>query len=379
MRAKDENTLRIELKRTVDPSYDLMLNIDFPDVAADLKKRSETEKKFKGRYAIITDFNVGPLYAAELRSELSKCGIDAKVFTFGAGEEFKRWETAGMLLNQMAAAGYGKDTIIIALGGGVVGDTAGFSASVMRRGVAYAGVPTSTLAMADSAIGGKTAVDLDAGKNLAGRIEQPSAVYFIRRTLETLDPRHYRSGIGEVVKHGVIRDDELFCYLEKNAHLVLNQDADALNYIARKNCWIKGQVVEKDPDEELGLRKILNFGHTPGHAIETLSGYQLTHGESVAIGMMVSGRVAVMMGTGLTYDDVDRIGAALQQYGLPITVPRDMPDEDIVKKMFVDKKVRGGKLMFCLPSGIGTMHPFGERYVTPVSEKIVLAALGNSR
>ncbi len=373
MKKTSPGVVRLELVKPVDLSYDLVFNKDFSEIPSDMRKRGMTN-----RIAVITDKQVGAIYAGELTSALASEGLDAKVFAFDPGEENKTWDNSGSLLNQMGHAGYGRDTIIIALGGGVVGDTAGFVAAVTRRGVPYIQIPTSTLAMADSAIGGKTGVDLEAGKNLAGAFKHPSIVYFVMRALETLDPRHFRAGFAETIKHGVIRDRELFSYLEKNSHLLLNRDKAALEYITEKNCIIKGTVVELD-DEEGGLRKILNFGHTVGHAVEALSDYQLPHGECVSIGAMAAGRIAIAMGTGFTEQDLERMGAVFQVFGQPITIPDYIDTLDILKKTRVDKKAEGGQAKYCLATGIGEMHPFGGKYSVLVDPEIAARAIDDSR
>jgi 3-dehydroquinate synthase len=373
MKKTSPGVVRLGLVKTVDLSYDLVFDKDFSGIPADLRKRGMTD-----RIAIITDKQVGGIYAGELSSALASEGLEAMVFPFEPGEEYKTWDTAGMLLNQMGHAGYGRDTIIIVLGGGVVGDTGGFVAAVTRRGVPLIQIPTSTLAMADSAIGGKTAVDLEAGKNLAGAFKHPAIVYFIMRTLDTLSPRHLRAGFSETIKHGVIRDAELFSYMEKNAHLLLDKNRQALEYIAEKNCMIKGTVVELD-DEEGGLRKILNFGHTVGHAVEALSGYKLPHGECVAIGSMVAGRIAIAMKTGFTEHDLERMGTVFQAYDQPITVPDYVKTPDILKKTRVDKKAEKGQAKYCLATGIGEMHPFGGSYSVLVDPEVAAKAIDMSR
>ncbi len=365
--------LRINLVRTIDESYDLVLDTDFPEIAADLKKRDFTRK-----FGIVTDTKVGPLYAGELQAALKSEGLEAEVFAFEEGEPNKTWDTTGRILNKMVKAKYGRDSGIIALGGGVVGDVGGFAASVTRRGVPCVQIPTSTTALADSAIGGKTGVDLEEGKNLAGRIVQPVIVYFVFRTLDTLDDRNYRSGLAETVKHGVIQSKELFEYMEKNAHLILGRNRDALTYITEMNCMVKGTVVEIDPDEE-GLRRILNYGHTVGHAVETLSSYKLTHGEAVAIGTVPAGRLAIMLGTGFTEDDLERNIALFEKLGFSTKIPGYIPTADIVKKTGMDKKAKDGKARYCMASGPGSMCEFGGAYATHVEPEMAAEAIEMSR
>ena len=373
MKKLNNKAIRIVLKRQIDESYDLVFDVDFPAITADLKK-----KGFCKKLAIITDTNVGPIYANSLKSALKSKGFDAKVFTFKAGEKNKTWETCGQLLNQMAKARYGRDSCVIALGGGVVGDVAAFVASVTRRGTPCIQIPTSNLAMVDSSIGGKTGVDLEAGKNLAGTIAQPAAVYFNFKLIEELGRRAYASGLAETVKYGVIYDDKLFSYMEKNISNILKRERKSLAHITKQSCWAKGAVVEKDPNEK-GLRMILNYGHTVGHAIEKLSNYNLMHGECVSIGMMAAGRIAIALKTGFTEKDLKRQRDLLEKFGLPITIPKNIQTKKIIKATSIDKKAKSGKARYTLPSGIGKMSRFGGEYVTPVKNSIVAKAIKQSR
>lgn len=373
MKQLNDNVMRIVLKREIDESYNLLFDVGFPEIAVDIKKRG-----FCKKLAIVTDTNVGSIYAKKLKSILNSKGFDAKVFTFKAGEKNKTWKTGGELLNQMAKAKYGRDSCIISLGGGVVGDVAAFVASVTRRGVPCVQIPTSNLAMVDSSIGGKTGVDLEAGKNLAGTIAQPAVVYFNFKILEGLGKRTYRAGLAEIVKYGVIHDSGLFKYMEKNADLILKRDMKALSHITKKSCWIKGTVVEKDPDEK-GLRMILNYGHTVGHAVEKLSNYKLPHGECVSIGMMAAGSVAIALKTGFTKKDLERQGALLEKLGLPVKIPKNISTKKIIEATSIDKKAKEGKVRYCLASGIGKMSRFGGAYVTPVKVSIAAKAINQTR
>ena len=373
MKSTGKNILRINLKREVDNSYNLIFNISFREIAKDLKK-----KGFCKKLAVITDTNVGPLYSKSLKSALKKQEFDAKVFMFKAGEKNKTWETCGAILNQMAKQKFGKDSCIIALGGGVVGDVAAFIASVTRRGTPCIQIPTTNLAMVDSSIGGKTGVDLKAGKNLAGTICQPAAVYFNFDILNNLGNMTYSSGLAETVKYGVIYDKKLFNYLGKNTNKILKKERKALIKITKDSCWIKGVVIEKDP-YETGLRMILNYGHTAGHAIEKLSNYSLQHGEAISIGMMVAGRIAIALKTGFTKKDLERQESLLKKLNLPTKVPKNISTKRIIEATSIDKKAKGGKARYCLPKTIGKMKKFSGLYVTPVNDRIVAKAIENSR
>src|SRR3989338_6735942 len=250
----DGNTMRVYLKREIDDSYDLVFGTGlFPQIAKDLKK-----SPIGSRYAIITDSNVGPLHAGSLEEALRREGIPVHTFSFEAGESHKTIDSCMEMMGKMSRMNYGRDSAILALGGGVVGDIAGFMAAIFNRGVPYIQIPTTVLAQADSSIGGKTAVDTDYGKNLVGAFKQPVRVYIDVATLRTLSDRVYRSVLAETVKHGIIRDEAFFRYLQENSGQVIKQSIDSSLYIARNNCRIKRDVVEVDPDEMV-LRKILNY------------------------------------------------------------------------------------------------------------------------
>ena len=372
------DTMRVSLKREIDDSYDLVFGINlFPQIAQDLKK-----SPIGSKYAIITDSNVRPLYAESLEDALRTEGIPAHTFSFEAGEQHKTIDSCMKMMGEMSRMKYGRDSAILALGGGVVGDVAGFMAAIFNRGVPYIQIPTTVLAQADSSIGGKTAVDTDYGKNLVGVFKQPVRVYIDVETLRTLTDREYRSGLAETVKHGIIRDEAFFRYLQENSGLILEQSADSSLYIARNNCRIKGDVFEVDPDEK-GLRKILNYGHTTGHAIEKLSvdsfesgknTNYLLHGEAVAIGMMVAGRIAIALGY-FSQSDLRQQEQSLKIFGLPVVVPNEMPNESIIEITSRDKKVRDGKAQYVLPVSIGKMNEFNGAYATYVTNDIVMEAL----
>lgn len=375
--------IRISLKKIEkDNSYDIIFGNGFFDrIASDLKTL-----KLGYKHAIITDSNVGPLYAGSLEEALRREGVNVNTFTFEAGEHNKTIDTCMKVIGGMSKNGYGRDSAIIALGGGVVGDVAGFMAAIFNRGIPYVQIPTTVLAQADSSIGGKTAVDTEYGKNLVGRIEQPKRVYIDVATLQTLPDREYRSGLAEIVKHGIILDRNFFYDLQRYRRMITVKDAAIAIWIAWMNCGIKGDVVEKDPDEK-GLRKILNYGHTAGHAVETLSVDRfesgkstdyLLHGEAVSIGMMVAGRIAVALDY-FAEAALNEQEEALRAFGLPVTIPDNIPDEKIIELLSRDKKAREGKAQFVLPVSMGQMHEFGGNYATPVDTKVVLEALQHTR
>lgn len=366
------NRMRINLERNIDESYDIVFGEGlFPSIGEELKDMK------LGRYAIITDSNVGKLYGDDLKKVLRGNNVSTELFTFKAGEKSKNIGTCMEIMGEMSKNKYVRDSAILALGGGVVGDMAGFMAAIFNRGVPYIQIPTTVLAQADSSIGGKTAVDTEYGKNLVGAFKQPEKVYIDVSTLNTLPDKEFKSGLAETLKHGVIQDSEFLDFLDINHMQIMKRLPDYMEYIAKKNCEIKGNVVEQDPHEK-GIRRILNYGHTVGHAIEKLSGYKLTHGEAVAIGMMVAGRIASYIG-GLDPAYVEMQERALDNMDLPTKIPKEISDEEIIELTSMDKKAKDGKARYVLPSKLGEMNNFHGTYATYVHNDIVSAALKATR
>jgi 3-dehydroquinate synthase len=306
------------------------------------------------RYALITDSNVGPLYAEKVLDQLEKGTAD--VLTIPSGESHKTRENWALLTDQMLAKKYGRDTVVIALGGGVVGDLAGFVAATFMRGIPVVQIPTTLVAMVDASIGGKTAVDTPAGKNLVGAFHPPAAVLVDPQLLATLPLREMRAGFAEIVKHGVIADGVYLREVASEASEMLSAGGSAsdrmLSLIVR-SVEIKAEIVSRDEREE-GLRKTLNFGHTIGHAIELVSGYSLLHGEAVAIGMVLESRLAEQIGVAKA-GTAATIVKALQSAGLPTDLPTGFQSEEVIEAMKSDKKGVSGKTRFALPLRVGAM------------------------
>ena len=364
---------RVLLNKVVNDSYHIYFGENlFPDIVEDL---SEDRK-----YIIITDTNVGKLHANRLDVLIRQGGrgITCGIFCFEAGEENKTIENCVKIADEMLRFKFGRDTTVIAVGGGVVGDLAGFVASMFNRGIPYIQVPTTVIAQADASVGGKTAVNTKHGKNHLGAFKQPEAVYIDVTTLNTLPSLHFRSGLAETVKHGVTRDRIFFGQLEEWAKKGLREIKDNYLTIARKNCAIKGKVVEKDPHEK-GLRRVLNYGHTVGHAVEKLREYRLTHGEYVSIGMMVAGRIAVALKTGFTEEDLERQRRVLKKFRLRTSIPANISNEEIMRVTTTDKKAKNNEARYCLPSRIGRMCEFDGEWATHVRDYIVKYALNESR
>lgn len=287
-----------------------------------------------------------------LSKALSRAGLEFTFHLIADTEESKSVQVAFRLINELARFDKNRRTFIIAFGGGVVGDVAGFLASIYKRGIPYIQIPTTLLAQVDSAIGGKTAVDLLQGKNLVGAFYQPRLVYSDVVLLKTLSRRQLRCGLAEVIKYGIIRDRNLFSYLEKNYAAVLGLKEKALEFIVTRSSCIKAQVVEKDEKETLGLRTILNFGHTIGHAIEAASGYKsYQHGEAIALGMLVavgiSEKLKLLKGAA-----PERIEKLIRVLGLPAKI-KGLSLDSIIKAHYRDKKFIGQRNRFVLITGLG--------------------------
>lgn len=266
------------------------------------------------------------------------------------GEVSKHINTVIAIIEELEKGFFGRDTLIVALGGGTVGDIAGFAASIFKRGVKFVQVPTTTVAQADSSVGGKTGVDSSISKNAFGAFWQPEAVFIDVETLLTLDDRQYRAGLIEGVKHALIADSEYFEFYEKNIDAILKRDLEILEDIAFKNCSIKAAVVAKDPTEK-NLRRILNYGHTIGHAVETASGFEILHGEAVAIGIIGAAMIEEDMGHGL--GRIGRIEEILRKLGVPVRIPPEIDKKQLINLVKYDKKAVNQWPKFVLLEKIG--------------------------
>ena len=324
------------------------------------------------RYVIVADDTVDAHYGARVRASFA--GAAPVVLRVPPGESHKTRETWARLTDEMLAAGCGRDTTVVALGGGVVGDLAGFVAATFMRGVPVVQVPTTLLAMIDAALGGKTGVDTPAGKNLVGAFHQPSAVIADPEALATLPLQHLRAGAAEAIKHGVITDA---AYFERTAAalpaLLHDPAGDAMHELIIGSITIKAGVVLGD-ERERGMRKILNFGHTLGHAVETASDYRLLHGEAVAIGMVLEATLAETIGVA-TAGTAARIRDVVARTGLPTTPPPALAPEHLVAITRTDKKARGGAVEYALPLTIGTMAGADAEWSVRVRDDDVLAVL----
>ena len=326
----------------------------------------------RGRHAlIVSDSQVAPLYAQRVQAALAAARPDAKIalHVFEAGEASKTLANFSGVIDALAALGATRDACIYALGGGVVGDLAGFAAACWMRGIDVVQLPTTLLAMVDSSVGGKTAVDIAQGKNLVGAFHPPCAVIADTAALRTLPPRELRAGFAEVIKYGAIVDAPFLDWLDADADGLLAGDDAVLAEAIARSCAHKAAIVERDPFER-GERALLNFGHTFGHAIETEQGYGgLNHGEAVAVGMVLAARLSTLLGLADAADG-ERLRALLARFGLPTTLPPDLDPAALVARMRLDKKAQGSGLRFVLWNGAGKA-----RVVADVAEARVLDAL----
>lgn len=317
-----------------------------------LEDRAVFAAHVKGRSAIVvTNATVAPLYASRLESTLAAVGAKPLRVTLPDGEEHKTWETLDRLFAELLHARIGRSAVLVALGGGVVGDMAGFAAASYQRGIAYLQVPTTLLAQVDSSVGGKTAINHALGKNMVGAFHQPVAVVADTATLATLPPREYASGLAEVVKYGAIFDAQFLGWIEANRDGLARREPSALAHAIRRSCEIKADIVAQD-ERESGARALLNFGHTFGHAIESAAGYgTILHGEAVAMGMVLAARFSAKLGR-IPADASARLESLLTYLGLPVAPPR-FASKTWLEFMGRDKKNEDGRITLILLDAIG--------------------------
>lgn len=311
------------------------------------------ELGIRGKVAVVTNPRVDRLYGAIVRRSLRKAGYRPLIIRVPDGERYKTLKTVSRIYDFLVRNRFERNSTLLALGGGVIGDLAGFAAATFLRGIAVVQVPTTLAAQVDASIGGKTGVDHPKGKNLIGAFHQPREVFIDTRVLDTLTLREFISGLGEVIKYGMIADEAFFAYLEDNIEKILKREPAVMEYIVRRSCAIKAEVVGKD-EREGELRKILNYGHTFAHALETATGYRkFLHGEAVAMGMVF----AAHLGLGLGMGDPPMLGRLvdlIRRAGLPVSLPK-IKTADILSGMALDKKVSGGRIHFVLARKIGSV------------------------
>jgi 3-dehydroquinate synthase len=363
------------------------LGLDVQNISVDLKERSYRivigtkilqklglrVKEFRpSKVAVISNTTIFPIYRDTLLKSLREYNIDPSVLLLPDGEEYKDFLWSYYLHGQLLKSRFDRNSLLIALGGGVVGDITGFVASTYMRGIRCIQVPTSLLAQVDSSVGGKTGVNHPLGKNMIGAFYQPSLVMIDIDTLRTLPKREFYAGMAEIIKYGIIADRTLFDFLKTNKEGILSLGDDIIKVIQR-SCEIKADVVSKD-EKESGMRAILNFGHTIGHAIETITGYKrFLHGEAIGIGMCAAADLAVKMGV-FQKSDLTLIKDLVRMYQLPSDIPEDINVSEIISAMEIDKKVKAGKLRFVLPESIGIV-----KIMEDVDRKLIREALESNK
>ena len=310
-----------------------------------------SENNPSSRFAIITNPTVNSLFGKEVSGSLAEAGLEHSIIEVPDSESSKSLEVANGIYSRLSDAGFDRDSCVIGLGGGVVGDLAGFVAATYMRGIRLVQIPTTLLAQADSAIGGKSGVNMPQGKNLVGAFHQPSMVISDVATLITLPDRDYRSGLAEVLKYGMILDEGFFGDLERDSDIILRRDGESLERVVARCSRLKASIVEQD-ERERGKRLLLNFGHTLGHALEAASGYGYRHGEAVALGMLFAASVSVDSGT-LAQRDLDRLAELISRFCLPTRIGREVDPGEVLAFMGSDKKRSGGRLRLVLPTRVG--------------------------
>lgn len=328
------------------PIYDIVYTTDFTLLADEISKLSENQR----RICIVTDTNVEPLYAKAVKEVLENIATKVTVFSFPAGEENKTLDTVKSLYTHLIEEGYDRKDLLVALGGGVVGDLTGYSAATYLRGIDFVQIPTTLLSQCDSSIGGKTGVDFDGYKNMVGAFKMPKLVYMNLSVLSSLSDRQFFSGFAEVMKSALIKDEEFYNWLIEMMYEICEKDPETLKTMIYNSCNIKRMVVEKDPTEK-GERALLNLGHTIGHAIEKAKGFELLHGECVALGCVAAAYISWHHKM-LSMEEFYEIRDMFVPFYLPISVD-DVDAEQILKLTKSDKKMSSGKIKFVLLKKIG--------------------------
>ena len=361
------NRIKVNLDRKTSASYEIYMGENIVDRMGLII----TKNNWASRYIIITDSNVLPLHGERVRATLREMDLRVNMIDFPAGEGSKNIQTGLYMVSRMIDLGADRTSALIALGGGVVGDITGFIASIYMRGIPYIQVPTTLLAQVDSSIGGKTGIDLSEGKNILGTFYQPKGVFMDLAFLKTLTSREFGTGLAEIVKYGIIDDPELLNFLEGEAEAIRNRDMGLLEEIVARSCRIKKGIIEID-EMEKGVRRILNFGHTIGHAIEAESGYSIPHGNAISMGMAASAILSERLKY-LLSGDRERIVSLIGAIGLPDRIPKSLSPEGIFSRIKRDKKKEGDTIHFVLLKKIGI--PFVSGGVPEVLVREVLEGL----
>lgn len=337
---------RINILYEKKPCYDIVFSTDFEDLIDELGTLSFKSRKV----CVVTDSHVKSLYGEEIMSLLNGKCLKNVIFSFAAGEENKTLDTVKSIYTFLIEEKFDRKDLLIALGGGVVGDVTGYTAATYLRGIDFIQIPTTLLSQADSSIGGKTGVDFDGYKNMVGAFYMPRLVYMNVSTLKTLEDRQFYSGFAEVMKHGLIKDSSFYEWLIENMYEICDRDQETLLEMVQKSCMIKKLVVEKDPSEK-GDRALLNFGHTIGHAIEKYKNFSLTHGECVALGSVAAAFISWKHEL-LSMEEYYEIRDMFVPFYLPISI-EDIDPAEILKLTKSDKKMENGQIKFVLLKKVG--------------------------
>ena len=371
-------TFHLPLKRIEDLSYDIVIGRGLMQQFA----KDITNLMPAHRYALITDSSVAKLYIKPFLKALKNHSIFPLVIDVPPGEKSKTREYKALIEDKMIQAGFRRDSAIITFGGGMISDLGGFVAGTFCRGIPFIVYATSLLAAADASIGGKTAIDTNDATNLIGLFHQPQAVYIDWECWKTLPIKEISCGLAETIKHACLADEQFFEYLEHNIHKIIDAknkqivlDETTCEYIGKKNCEIKHLVVSND-EKESNLRQILNLGHTFGRALEALYNYQLLHGECVAIGLVMQLELGKTLGF-VNQEQINRVKTLLENTLLPINPPSNITIDDLIDKMYKDKKVKSGTLNFVFQDGIGKMKQYNGNYAFPIEEKTIRRFLKN--
>ncbi|MDO9527724.1 MAG: 3-dehydroquinate synthase [Syntrophales bacterium] len=341
------NKIKVNLDRKISASYEICIGHNIGDRIEMIIAKNNCAS----RYVVVTDSNVSALHGERFLTTLKSMGLTVDMIEIPEGETSKNINTVLDITKKLIKMGIDRKSALIALGGGVVGDVVGFVASIYMRGIPYYQIPTTLLAQVDSSIGGKTAIDLPEGKNLLGTFYQPKEVFIDLSFLDTLPSREFKNGMAEIIKYGIIEDTELFSLLESEAKAIMDRDMAILSSIIGKSCRIKKRIIEID-EKDNGLRRILNFGHTIGHAIEAQSDYSISHGDGVSIGMIAAARISEKL-KHLSGQDREKIENLITTYDLPCRIPRSIGTEGIVSQLRVDKKKEGETVKFVLLKKLG--------------------------
>ncbi len=358
------NQIKVQLDSQISHSYKIHIGRDIIDRVGVLLNKGN----WINRYVIITDSRVNTLHGKRVLDSLRQMDLKIDLISFPAGEPSKNIQTCLQLVEKLIALGVDRHTALIALGGGVTGDMTGFIASIYMRGLPFFQLPTTLMAQVDSSIGGKTGIDIPAGKNLLGTFYQPQAVFIDLTFLQTLPDSEFNNGLSEILKHGIIEDPQLLTSLEEETQAVRKRDFKLLEKIITKSCRIKKRIVEMD-EKEGGLRRILNFGHTLGHALESESGYALSHGQAVAIGMVYAATLSEKLNY-LPSTDRERIESLIKAFELPHRIPKDLETKALMSRLTKDKKKEGSHIPFILLKKIGLPFINGDISKTVIWETV---------